>query len=1013
MAASGDAEQDDIDLSAWGSLVDLIDRRSDARAADLKKKVWESREAKKQTKKPHGSHRFRALMKEDHEKEREAQEQASAESSAGSRRFPIEKARAIKLQRLADSAASGGKDSQPQPATYLLVDTFGSLTQQRLAVAARSVLGRIGVDNGEDNDVYADLLLKPRPISTLKAEAIRLDIPRTTLKRKVIRSAAGVVLFSGYLLGTVLCKLEALISTGSMRGILICLSRRYDETPSGIIVSAKGEKQAEKTAKVMQSECAVLVLVECVRTSSYHMMRFQVPTWLQAIEHNTGDAIRKTQQNILDNLGHLERTAELFQNRIALTTTDSYSGNWTAEAALKKDYGQWTWSHRGCDVHRIATCNTHMLRKCDGHCEAMIASALAMTNAGSTRKLRQCLLQVLSERLDVCYGPAPCDQFANDYREAVLNLFLPDAVGEKSRTTHPCWLRVKMQRHTLRLLLNGDWQDWNRVCYWTTDASLQRDDVMKTFEKCLVGMLLPCKAPLYSRSKWTGIDKAVSYFGLLTCVHGLFLPSVMLFTADNQKPQPSPAQPAEKQVVLDAEVTEDYQAPLMEILTGDMDWKEITSQMKTKMKVWAQKDPAPVLVVMGTAIQAPLRLLYSLLARGTEKWELEQRTHVAKNQERSFAVVEACKGSDLQVFFSHLAKTFHQRVVAMPLVGHVRKVQVLLFRLLSASGCSVRHYLGLVWGGFPVQLFRILLGNLDRIAVPECVQCPLTQHFASKFSPEEWYGDEAQHFLTAIASEMYIDIAQLEAQHASTRRITTSRSVQVTKPDLESVSAEWVLRRNKTHRGATVQTKTDSTNKAEVGQKTKVTYRSNAWTAFLSEANRGSGRRGFQNAQELSEKYQNLSAEELAYFQRMAEIAETAAQHVAKPYAPINPDVGGNTLALAESAGHVMVPADSLTENIQAELKIEKRKAQACEKQRQAECKSQEQLLRSVDQDTSVQSDVLTSACSALEDHFAGCFPRKGCVGVDVHLPADLLAEAGSKMNFRSEALKTLKLLDF
>ena len=56
--------------------------------------------------------------------------------------------------------------------------------------------------------------------------------------------------------------------------------------------------------------------------------------------------------------------------------------------------------------------------------------------------------------------------------------------------------------------------------------------------------------------------------------------------------------------------------------------------------------------------------------------------------------------------------------------------------------------------------------------------------------------DELSTVVIVLANDFTMDISQIEAKHASTRRILHMRTVQVSLPSLEDVSASWVCRNN-------------------------------------------------------------------------------------------------------------------------------------------------------------------------------------------------------------------------
>ena len=140
--------------------------------------------------------------------------------------------------------------------------------------------------------------------------------------------------------------------------------------------------------------------------------------------------------------------------------------------------------------------------------------------------------------------------------------------------------------------------------------------------------------------------------------------------------------------------------------SGDVDWAENNRQLRLRLAAWVRSKPAAALMVIKTAMKAPMALLEDLLTKSGVNWERLQQSIGAETGERTFVALEACKQTALKEFFLSLRLTFHEPLVCLAPAAQLRKFQVLLVRMLLIIGSSVRVYLGLPWGAYPLRLFR-------------------------------------------------------------------------------------------------------------------------------------------------------------------------------------------------------------------------------------------------------------------------------------------------------------------
>ena len=475
---------------------------------------------------PPGSIEFRRLLADLDAREQAAVPPPSAHSIDEARRARSE---ALAMKRsLSDcdmnNAGSFGWLSIPSLA-------IGSDIQDRIvrAVQAFQTSGsQLICENMQA--MYHHLFVTKRKVANLSAEAASLDCERKRLASGLQEGACFLVQFSGYMVGSLITKLRALAATGLYEPMMLIINRKYDETPSKITVSFKRptvgvEKEQNSTAKVVQTKCSLSMLYKHRDTGQHCFMQTCIPTWLQAVDRTTAENTLAVQKDILECVAALDTAYTFFPVVVQQVTTDKYSANLKAEVFLNKqineDAQRAVTSHYTCDIHKVAAMQSKTLAFVTGHVSALIAGSLALGETGSVRSLRQSLHAVLAQKVKVLFGAPPKDEFNDNFRRAVLDAFLPVPTSGVAKK------KVLWRRAVISYFLNDDLQEVDHVCFWTPRWNADRGQVIDAMARFLVPALLPCKAPMFFRSKWTGFEGSYQWFGLLAACHGLLKPMLL------------------------------------------------------------------------------------------------------------------------------------------------------------------------------------------------------------------------------------------------------------------------------------------------------------------------------------------------------------------------------------------------------------------------------------------------------------------------------------------------------
>ena len=794
--------------------------------------------AEARSKKPLGTHGFRAFVKE--AKADRLQQEILEREQLRRQDRGIAVAREAKRQKAMQAALVPVESPGQLQPLLMEMRNVGSALQRELASAAVKTVP----SPPELSEPLNKLLFANRKVMSTSVEAADMGVDRRTLREQQSDAACALVLSSAFLAGALFSRIVDLVQRGRYRLLAVFKKRRYDETPHRVSLKhADGSREQGSVVKVLQSELCLGILLLNPSVGQCFFVRLWLPTPLTALERNTASIIYAAQRRLEDMVPAMTAIARMSEHKLALVNTDSYAANFCAEHALTadEDLQDWVKSHYGCDVHRMHSCCTRQYNLLTGHVSAMIYAALSVQQGGGTRQLRQALMSVLEDRLVVQFGCPPGDDSYEKRRLCeVLDLFLGDLPSLEEGKMTKARRRRLIQRAVISHFLNADTCVEDTVLHISPEFGLDAPVVLTAMKHFLVPALLPSRPPILSRKSWTGAQEAVDYFGLLTALHNLFEPMVMIYTKTHAQPEPVPARrgagwarvatgyraqpeaasadfpdvdpiarprsahrPAGGDAETAAEPTDAAHEEGTE--TGDASWQAYNKKLRSRLVAWARSKPGNSLVVLRSGMQQPLRLLSDLLRRSGQEWEKAQQAKQAEGGARSYIALDACQGVLLKTFFESLQTQFEHEMTALTVSGQIRLFQVLMFRLLAVVGSCVSHYLAVPGMSYPVKLFKATLGNNDLLEDPDCVLCSLAKSFKDKYpSQEQLHGAEAQAVLQALLTMYTLDIARIEAVHSANRRVLTVKSVQVTRPNVERLSAEFVLRSNQLHRESIV-----------------------------------------------------------------------------------------------------------------------------------------------------------------------------------------------------------------
>ena len=459
-----------------------------------------------------------------------------------------------------------------------------------------------------------------------------------------------------------------------------------------------------------------------------------------------------------------------------------------------------------------------------------------------------------------------------------------------------------------------------------TDALTTLRDV-KSF---VCWALIPFKCPVYSRKDWRQSDDAVDWVGILCSHHNLLLRGMEKYTkrvkqistgeqqpataikddkrtgwssdsesmADGTKPQPLSNMVQEEQANGDSDDGQpngptngaEVDPPQAEAENTTTDWAKWNEKNKTDMASWVCSDPYQHLVLLREVLAISHSLFAKFFLHSGAKWNARQEAEAAKGNPRSFRVLEAAKGKDLEATMKSLVTALQEQPTAM---GQLVKagMRSLRFRMLVAFLCALHQLLRVSRQGFPYRLF-LLLEKEDRAQIdqtlravfdsPLCLCDPLTEALKKRCSTlEQLASADTSAILESLAAIYEIDIASIEAAHSTTREFWKLRSRGWT-PSLEAVSAKFSLRFSSLAK-KDLGNKTCTKKGHQRTKKAKIARGGGAWRAFVHD--KAAGRQlNAELSRELATQYHALPEKEKELYIMAGHAATVAHQRGLKPF---------------------------------------------------------------------------------------------------------------------------------
>ena len=213
------------------------------------------------------------------------------------------------------------------------------------------------------------------------------------------------------------------------------------------------------------------------------------------------------------------------------------------------------------------------------------------------------------------------------------------------------------------------------------------------------------------------------------------------------------------------------------------------------MAAWVRSRPACRLAVVKKAIRPILGYLAKMIMHSGTTWgQQQQHAAAVSGQSRSYPILEAAAGDDLEACLDELRTGLHGDIEAVRFEDTTSSLRSLRFRLLASAMSSLHVLLRMSHRSLKYQIFRALEGikeNTELIAAwPVCMRDELSAKLLERYPDEPALsGPEAQCLLEGLCSFLPCNIAAVECVHAKNREHTLLRS-RGWVPTLETISAK-------------------------------------------------------------------------------------------------------------------------------------------------------------------------------------------------------------------------------
>ena len=691
----------------------------------------------------------------------------------------------------------------------------------------------------------------------------------------------------------------------------------------GISLQATSEEKTK--ARVLQSHREIAGLF-CT-DSGYMLIRCRLPQPLQVMASCTQEVYNLCYQyNSLD----LTELSQLFDHRVRLCVNDGDTTVAASMRAVASDEPGFTQLSSTCEIHYLANRMHDCMSSAavQSQVSSMIAFASSLDAGNHMKQFREALRLALAARL-------MWSRRAPRAADAQRNAFLANLCIRGNGKTEV------MRRDIILALFNGAWERTDIVehncigpmCCADRDACLNKMVTIGT------AALAACAPPLFRRDRWTGVIEAISWPLLLESIHGLLavvyklwafrmrggqrLEGVMRAEEDRllRAVQTGAGHTASGVLPLEGQSgglvdggdggahlrAEEERKDAVAADPQPAGPKDEVAAKRQEMALtrdtsvtWVSQDLGGTLLVLRLVSEPIADAIDKYLATAGMRWERMQAARLAHtwrardNHVQQFRVTMAASGEMVGGAIARARELMRSSATwkHLPFRFRSASLRTRATLILSQAGCGLFRLL-CEHQQFPIRLFSLLLGpgqasDIDWANTSHCLFDAFTEGFVTHWKRRGGLGTEdCLAELRAIATMHELENSEVEAHHASIRRMQVVSSTQTTLEHIQDASADFILRRYRhlghdtsgtkaaqkvaEDRRAARQQSRHSQSAAAAPSKD----RAGPWRAFIRQETLAS--RGRPDFADLARKYNALSDEEQAILIDLGHCAKKAA----------------------------------------------------------------------------------------------------------------------------------------
>ncbi len=165
-------------------------------------------------------------------------------------------------------------------------------------------------------------------------------------------------------------------------------------------------------------------------------------------------------------------------------------------------------------------------------------------------------------------------------------------------------------------------------------------------------------------------------------------------------------------------------------------WVEFNKQKKAESLEWTGSNPLLRLACMREVAKILLCVMYSFLHISSQRFEKKQRLLSQSGQQRSYPVLEAFHGKDVQHAMNDLEKLLWTKPAICLFDDELSpRLRALRFRMISCAMTSLHVLIRVRRRGCPYKLFSILHGQHEEVLhIPPCMRDQLTEDVLRKYA---------------------------------------------------------------------------------------------------------------------------------------------------------------------------------------------------------------------------------------------------------------------------------------